>query len=131
MVIVTTEAENILFETVSKYVGRKRYNGSPPIFNWLRKIDAEVNALEEFDNLSNGYYRYNMEHQIGIIRFKVSRPKNMTEPVFMVTDFEFNRKAIPHWQRLKIGKPGLMESIKRHKIDNLILIRKMFEYDFD
>ena len=129
MVEITQHAEDMLYKTVSRYVGRRKYYGPPPIFYWQYKVKTEVYSLEQYDNLPNGFYRYNMEYNLGIIHFAVSHLKDKDEPVFIINAFEFNNQAIPDWRLQHKGNPGLLESFKKKKLDNITIIRKLFEYD--
>lgn len=131
MIEITPQAEDALYTMVARYVGRRKYYGPPPIFYWQQKVISETYSLECFDYLSNGFYKYNMEHHLGVIRFTVSHITDKGEPVFIITGYEFNTRAVPHWQRQPMGKPGLLESYKRFALDNKTLIKKMLEYDFN
>ena len=152
MVVVTKEASSKLFSIVKKYVGKDLINQPPDIFYWYRNVMWEIEVIETYD-VKDGYHRYNMENAVGVIHYISTHINNCD--VILVTDFDFNRDAIPKWQLNPKGDYGVIESFRicspinnmitetvgsnntednkgsQHSLTNIDIIRRMMAFNFD
>lgn len=129
MIEVSDYANELLYQTLSSHLGRRKSYGPPPIFYWFRKVISEINAIDTKSNIPKGKHQYNMANSLGVVYFDCKYINN--QRVIFVTDIDFNSRAINNWQALKSKNVGITpQNNQPTKVKYRRLKRTLFGYGY-
>lgn len=112
MIRISNYANEILYQTLSSHLGRRKSYGPPPVFYWFRNVISEVNTIDTCSKIGIGEHTYNMANSLGVVYFSCEYINN--QRIIFITDFKFNARAIDNWQTLKSKNVGITRPNKQN-----------------
>lgn len=95
MIEINTNANQILYGIVARYIGNVRTYGSPLIHYWYRNVVEAVRLIDNGFNKEEGCYRESLENSLGDVDFFVKYMRGTA--VYIITNFVFNYATISQY----------------------------------